>query len=145
MIEKTPDIKLIVKSGNSIEKIKCHSSTLCIKCTYFYNLLESEFSEFHSGLINTHSSKEAIIPILEYIYIGEIDKRFFIESNYATILELYSKVCEYQMEKVKNIVEVFIIAFLNEENLKLLLQSTVLNRNDPFTMKAIKFIANFFK
>jgi hypothetical protein len=49
------------------------------------------------------------------------------------------------MEKVKNIVEVFIIAFLNEENLKLLLQSTVLNRNDPFTMKAIKFIANFFK
>ncbi|KXN74346.1 hypothetical protein CONCODRAFT_67544 [Conidiobolus coronatus NRRL 28638] len=145
IIAKTSDIKLIVNSGNNVEVIKCHSNILCIKSTYFYNLIESKFSESQSGEINTHCSKEAIIAILQYIYIGKIDKSFFIESNYETILEMYSKLCEYQMEKVKNVVEVFILAFLNEENLKLLLQSTILNRDDPFTMKAIKFIANYFK
>ncbi|KXN74349.1 hypothetical protein CONCODRAFT_67547 [Conidiobolus coronatus NRRL 28638] len=142
---KTSDIKLIVKSGEKIEAIKCHSNHLCIKSPYFFNLLESGFLESEIGEIETQCSKEAIIPILQYIYTGEIERGFFIKENYDTILEMYSKVCEYEMEKVKSIVEVFILAFLDQYNYKLLVQSTILNRDDPFSMKAMKFIANYFK
>jgi hypothetical protein len=142
---KTSDIKLIVNSGNKKEEIKCHSNHLCIKSRYFINLLESGFAESKSGEIDINCSKEAIIPILQYIYTGEIDKNFFVNENYEFILEMYSKVCEYQMEKVKGMVEVFILAFLDKDNVKLLLQSTILNRDDPFTMTAINFIADYFK
>jgi hypothetical protein len=144
-MSKTCDIKLILNSGNRKIYIKCHSSHLCIKSPYFFNLLDSEFSESKSGKIDINCSEEAIIPILQYIYTGEIDKNFFVKENYEIILEMYSKVCEYQMEKVKGMVEVFILAFLDKDNVKLLLQSTILNRNDPFTMTAINFIAGYFK
>ncbi|KXN74345.1 hypothetical protein CONCODRAFT_2550 [Conidiobolus coronatus NRRL 28638] len=141
---KASDIKLIVNSGKTKENIKCHSSHLCIKSPYFFNLLESGFKESESAEIDIHCSKEAFIPILQYIYTGEIDKKFFTKENYEIMLEMYFKVCKYQMEKVKDMVEVFILAFLDELNLKLLLQSTILNQDDLFSKTAIKFISNYF-
>jgi hypothetical protein len=143
-MSKTYDIKLIVNSGNRKIYIKCHSSHLCIKSPYFFNLLDSEFSESKSGKIDINCSEEAIIPILQYIYTGEIDKNFFVKENYEIILEMYSKVCEYQMEKVKDMVEVFILAFLDKDSLKLLLHSTILYRDDPFTVKAFSYIGTSF-
>ncbi|KXN74343.1 hypothetical protein CONCODRAFT_2548 [Conidiobolus coronatus NRRL 28638] len=76
--------------------------------------------------------------------LEKLTKTIFTKENYETILEMYFKVCEYQMEKVKDMVEVFILAFLNELNSNLLLQSTILNRDDPFTMKDIKLITTKF-
>ncbi|KXN72765.1 hypothetical protein CONCODRAFT_68770 [Conidiobolus coronatus NRRL 28638] len=138
------DVKIILKSDTKTEEITCHSAILCLRSEYFSTLFNSGLSESNEKCITLYTSKEAIDPIIQYIYTSEMDKDIFASKNYEIILETYSKICEFQIEELKPIFQVFILEYLDEENLKLLNQSGILMQDDSFSKIALKFIVGHF-
>lgn len=91
------DVKVILKSDSKTEEIMCHSVILCLS-EYFSTLFNSGLSEPKEKRINLYISKEAIDPIIQYIYTSKMNKNIFVNKNFETILEIYSKICKFQIE-----------------------------------------------
>jgi hypothetical protein len=119
------DVKVILKSDSKTEEIMCHSVILCLS-EYFSTLFNSGLSEPKEKRINLYISKEAIDPIIQYIYTSKMNKNIFVNKNFETILEIYSKIYKFQVEELKPVLQVFILEYLDEDNLKLLKQSGIL-------------------
>ncbi|KXN69723.1 hypothetical protein CONCODRAFT_7808 [Conidiobolus coronatus NRRL 28638] len=131
------DIDLIVIENGKTVNLPFYSSFL-YSSKYFANLFQSgEYTK--RKVITTQFSKCAMLPILQYLFMGKLNRSIFNRDNYSTILEIYSIVIKFELDKIKHIIELYIICYLNELNFDLLAQCEVLSHNNEFVQVLLSY------
>ncbi|KXN67909.1 hypothetical protein CONCODRAFT_9942 [Conidiobolus coronatus NRRL 28638] len=113
-----------------------------MKKNFFFKAFESKYAKNKSREVYVFCRKEAILAIIEFIYTGQVDCKVFTKKNYSLILEIYQRAHDYGLTTLKEMIKVFILAYLDESTLSILLGSGILNKEDSFLKKIFNFIPN---
>jgi BTB/POZ domain-containing protein 9 len=96
--ENFADIHFIVEG----QPIPAHKVVVCARSAYFRAMLMGGLKESRQQSIELHSaSREAFLPVLEFLYTKKVD----FEKIEETIVDVFLLACEYQVRKLKSLLE----------------------------------------